>query len=106
MKAIFSSPHLFLVNHYKNIVESNDIVCVIRNTFLSGAVGELPPTEVWPSLWVVDADDYERASKIITLAMVEFNADGPTWVCEGCGEVLILQFSECWKCGGLRHNLD
>jgi len=100
VKSIFSSPHLYLVIHYKNIVEANGVVCIVKNTFLSGAAGELPPTEVWPSLWV-DRSDYLRAEKIVADAIEEFKADGPPWDCEKCGETSPSQFDVCWCCGSV-----
>jgi len=103
MKSIFSSPHLYLVNHYKNIVESNGIGCVVKNTFLSGAAGELPPTEVWPSL-CVDNSHYEQALHIISVALEDFSSDGPSWDCGNCGETSPSQFDVCWRCGGLPDN--
>ena len=103
MKNVYSSPHLFLVNHYRNIVESYGIPCVVKNSFLSGAAGELPPTEVWPILCVEDERDYDRAKQIVDeeLSRLENNT-GKQWVCQKCGERIEEQFTDCWKCGAPR----
>ncbi|MGD8558069.1 MAG: DUF2007 domain-containing protein [Gammaproteobacteria bacterium] len=103
MKNIYSSPHLFLVNHYKNIVESYGIPCVVRNQFLSGAAGELPPTEVWPILCVEDDRDYDRARQIVDEELNKLeNTTYQDWVCSNCGERIEGQFTDCWNCGTSR----
>ena len=103
VKIVYSSPHLFLVNHYKNIVESYGIPCVVRNSFLSGAAGELPPTEVWPALSVEDERDYGRAKQIVDEELHRSNNrlknTNQTWICANCGEEIEEQFTDCWKCG-------
>ena len=102
MKTVYSSPHLFLVNHYRNIVESYGIPCIIRNSFLSGAAGELPPTEVWPALCVEDERDFNRAKQIVDEELHRLSNTNQTWKCAHCGEEIEEQFTDCWKCGAPR----
>ena len=102
MKNVYSSPHLFLVNHYRNIVESYGIPCIVKNSFLSGAAGELPPTEVWPILCVEDDRDYDRAKQIVDEELKRLENAGDHWVCQSCGERIEGQFTDCWKCGASR----
>lgn len=99
MKNIYSSPHLFLVNHYRNIVESYGIPCVVKNSFLSGAAGELPPTEVWPILSVEDERNYDRARQIVEEELKKLENTSQQWKCRNCGEEIEGQFTDCWKCG-------
>ena len=102
MKNVYSSPHLFLVNHYRNIVESYGISCVVKNSFLSGAAGELPPTEVWPILSVADERDYGRAKQIVDEELRKLENSNQHWKCSQCGEDIEGQFTDCWKCGSSR----
>ena len=102
MKNFYSSPHLFLVNHYRNIVESYGIPCVVKNSFLSGAAGELPPTEVWPILCVEDERDYGRAKQIVDEELEKLDSTNQHWTCKQCGEDIEGQFTDCWKCGSPR----
>ena len=102
MKTVYSSPHLFLVNHYRNIVESYGIPCEVKNSFLSGAAGELPPTEVWPALSVTDERDYNRAKQIVDEELHRLSNTNQHWTCAHCGEILEEQFTDCWKCGSPR----
>ena len=100
MKSIYSSPHLFMVNHFKNIVESYGIDCFVKNIYLSGGAGELPPTEVWPRLFVLNELDYERALQIVNEEMKSMDEtnSGDDWICSNCGEKVDANFSVCWKC--------
>jgi len=83
-------------------VESYGIPCVVKNTFLSGAAGELPPTEVWPVLCVEDERDFDRAKQIVDEELNRLDNVGQNWVCRNCGESIEDQFTDCWKCGAPR----
>ena len=98
MKAVYSSPHLFWVVYYKDILQSNGIECFIKNEYLSGGAGELPPNECWPRLYVDDTD-FERAEQIVQTEMNKKVVDESPWICEQCGEENEGQFVICWKCG-------
>jgi len=99
MKNVYSSPHLFLVHHFKTILEAHHIPCIIRNVYLSGAAGELPPTEVWPVLCVEDDRDLVRAEQIVQQELTSFASEYPGWTCTRCGESIEGQFQQCWNCG-------
>ena len=98
MKAVYSSPLLFWVTYYKDILRSNGIVGFIRNEYLSGGAGELPPNECWPRLYVHD-DDFDRAEHIIQRELSTTLTQDPPWTCRRCGEENEGQFAVCWNCG-------
>ena len=98
MKLLYSAPSLLMVRHVKNLLQSYGIVCVLKNENLSGAAGELPPTECWPELWLADNQYYDEAYRLLHR---EEAAQQP-WVCCGCGEELEGQFDRCWNCGKYR----
>lgn len=83
-------------------MESYGIPCVVKNSFLSGAAGELPPTEVWPVLCVEDERDYNRAKQIVEEELGRSDVVNEHWVCRRCGERIEGQFTDCWKCGAPR----
>ena len=98
MLLVYSSPNPLMVGHIRNLLEVEDIACLVKNEYLSGAAGELPPTEAWPEIWVIEPRDHEHAREIVANALQE----PPTierWACPQCGEVIEGQFTECWKCG-------
>ena len=96
---VYTSPDLPMVGHLKNILESFDIPCTIRKQFSSAAVGEIPPVECWPELWVVDFRQVERAKKIVKEALNPQIGHLSQWECPDCNELLDGQFTACWKCG-------
>jgi len=98
MKNVYSAPHLFMVHHCKNILSSHGIESIVKNEYLAGGAGELPPTECWPVL-CVDERDAERAEAIIQQALTEQPRDKSSWRCPQCGELIEPQFEWCWNCG-------
>lgn len=101
IKAIYSSEHLFLVNHMKELIESYGIECLIKNSYLAGGAGELPPTETWPRLYVLNDEDFARAMQLVEaeLARMKTVSDNGNWQCPHCGEDVDANFVLCWNCG-------
>ena len=95
MKGLYSAQNLVLVENIKNVLKRHEIESTITNQYLSAAVGEIPPNEAWPRLWVSD-QEVERAKKIIEDA--EKNSTEGS-ICPKCGEEVEGQFAVCWKCG-------
>ena len=98
MKRVYSAPSPLLVGHMRNILQTAGIRCFIRTEGLIGGAGELPPTLVWPELWVERSIDHERAERLIEEAMTA-PEPGSDWTCPACGEQLEPQFDACWSCG-------
>lgn len=97
MKRVFGSYNQQLVHHAKNLLEAAGIRVLVRNQYLSSAMGELPPAECQAELWVLEEDDFEKAEQILSAEP----PSGPDWTC-ACGERLGAQFSQCWRCGAYR----
>jgi hypothetical protein len=97
VKRLFGSYNHQLVHHAKNLVEAAGIRVLVRNEYLSGAMGELPPAECQAELWVLEEKDYEKAAAVFEAQSMS----GPDWTC-GCGELLGAQFTQCWRCGAAR----
>ncbi|MDX2426533.1 MAG: DUF2007 domain-containing protein, partial [Cycloclasticus sp.] len=51
MIKVFSAQDFIEVAFWRNYLEQQDIACQIRNEYLTGAAGEMPPIECWPELW-------------------------------------------------------
>jgi hypothetical protein len=97
LKRIYSSFDRVAVHHAKNVLEAAGIRAVVKNEFLSSAMGELPPAECQAEVWVLDDDDAVRAERVL----LSGPPSGPDWRCS-CGEVLGAQFTQCWRCGAYR----
>jgi len=102
MKRVYSSQSRFTIGRIKNALDNERINCFIKNEFLSGAVGEIPPIECWLEIWITRESHVERAQKIIEIQLANEEVQGPDWTCIKCEEIHEYQFSECWNCGTKR----
>ena len=98
MKKIHSAENSIELGFVMGMLEQEGIKCIMKNQNLSGALGEIPPQECWPELWITNDDDYEQANKIVQLALTSSDQNTAPWYCS-CGEKIEGQFTACWKCG-------
>jgi hypothetical protein len=99
MKRIYSAKDPLMIGHLKNVMATFGIKCVTRKLDLISAAGQLPPTECWPELWVIDDDKANRAKSILKKTLAPLSSVKKSWICNGCNERIEGQFSECWNCG-------
>ncbi len=99
MKRVYTDSDPLIVGHLEQVLTSRGIVCIVRNRHLMGGAGELPPTEVWPQLWVENDEDAPVARRLIDEVLANQDQAGPDWTCPDCGERIEGQFAECWNCG-------
>lgn len=99
MKRLYTDQNSLIVGNIKNIMENNDIECIIKNFMLVGSVGELPPTVCATELWVLDDEKYDEAMVILKDVFSEHKDLGSKWKCSKCGEMIEAQFTDCWNCG-------
>jgi hypothetical protein len=98
LKRIFSSHDLAAVHHAKNLLETEGIRAVVKNEFLSSAMGDLPPAECQAEVWLLSDHDLQRAQQIL---FAPKPLEGG-WSCAACGETAGPQFTQCWRCGAYR----
>jgi hypothetical protein len=98
LKRIYSSHNLAAVHHAKNLLEAEGIRAVVKNEFLSSAMGDLPPAECQAEVWLLREHDLERAQKILFSG----ESTDTAWNCAACGEAGEPQFTQCWRCGAYR----
>ncbi len=98
MKKVYSSENSLEVGLIKGMLEQDGIGCLVKNQILAGAMGELPPLECWPELWITDDRDLPLANKIVEAALTTPAEQATPWHCQ-CGEEIEGQFSACWSCG-------
>ena len=65
MKRLFIHHDPLLAGYLHATLESMGIEALLKNSYLSGALGELPPTATWPEVWVINDDDFERAEAVM-----------------------------------------
>ena len=100
MKLLLRCEHAIAAAQLAGALRAAGIDCEVRNTTLSGALGEIPFLECAPQIWLRDDIDEPRAHELI--ALLRKPPAGAPWVCDACGESLEPQFAQCWSCGSLR----
>ncbi len=98
MRKVYTSPNRMLIGLLSGALGDHGIECIIRNEYLGGGVGELPPQECWPELWVLRDDEEARARQVLDAVLPRRAITGETWQCPRCGEWLEPQFAACWRC--------
>ena len=101
MKRLYCTADFVFLGYLRGVLEDAGIACHTKNEHLLGAAGDLPPTEIWPELWIINDGDWMRASRFIETLSETLNAaqdERTPWRCEQCGELLEPQFTDCWVC--------
>ena len=101
MLKLYVSQDTLLVGHLRRPLEDQGIHCMVRNEFLLGGAGDLPPNECWPELWITDERDLEPARRLLQ-ALTQAGDGASPWQCPACADRLEGQFSHCWNCGAER----
>jgi len=103
MKRIYLAQNPIMANLLKGILESRGIKATVQGEFLWSVRGETPAgPDTWPSVWIVDDSDYEKAMEIVVGFESEKapdDSEGREWRCDNCGEDNEGQFAGCWNCG-------
>ncbi len=102
MKKIYEHLEYARVGHYEAILESEGIPTLVKNLGASVGTGEIPFTEVFPELWVVNDEDYDRALALLEAYQPPDTTGLTDWTCPQCGERVEKEFGECWNCSTLR----
>ena len=97
MRRVFTHEQPAMAGYVCALLQGQGVVCEVRHQYLGGAVGELPPFECWPEVWVVD-HQADWALELVE-ALAPADQPGPDWTCPGCGERVEGQFAICWQCG-------
>ena len=100
MKLIARADHPLQAAIWADTLRAAGIRCEVRNTALSGAMGEIPFLECAPQLWVLN--EHEAARALEVLQQLRQPVTGTSWHCAECGEESEPQFGNCWKCGAVR----
>lgn len=101
MKKVYSSDNLVMAGHVKSLLELENIECIIKNENLTGGIGELPPVECWPEVWIINDDKLPEAESVVRSVLDTGDSDAPPWQCQ-CGETIEGQFGACWNCGAVK----
>ena len=98
MKRLLQAPNLALATLWVDQLVGAGIAASVQRAYASGIVGEIPPDQALPEVWVQDDAEHGRAD-----ALLHELRHRPTrrWLCMGCGESVEGPFDQCWNCGAL-----
>lgn len=98
MQKVYTCDNIMFAGLVKGQLEANGIHCLLKNESLAGGIGELPPIECWPEVWITDDTDLPEARRIIDSMQRDLATVNKPWRCQ-CGEIIEGQFTQCWNCG-------
>lgn len=102
MKKLLSHLDFTRIGHYQSILQQQGHPCIVKNANAASVMGEIPYTEVWPELWILDELNYDKAVDILK----EYDDGLPEtvapWLCPKCKTTIETGFGECWNCGTVK----
>ncbi len=102
MRKVYSCSSVIELSPYQFALDAAGIKYLIKNEFSQGATGEIPATESWPQLWVIDEQDFEKAQQLCTSVEAEQKQNNADWQCSNCNEINASSFEYCWQCQTIR----
>ena len=98
MKLAYENESRALIYSVKNLLESENIDCHLKNEFSSTTGGaDLGISNLTLELWVINDSDLDKAQSIIEAQLTK-SANSSDWICSECKEENDGSFESCWKC--------
>jgi hypothetical protein len=104
---VFVAQHPTEAHLLKGLLESNGIPSEVRGDALFGVRGEIPFTEAFPEVWILDDTQAGEAFDVLrnrSTATSDVDAS-QSWRCSSCGETIEAQFTACWRCNADKPNV-
>ena len=98
MKKLYVSQNLIDVESRKELLDQAEIPCMVKNQRSAMLGGEVPFAEVFPELWVLRDEDFEKARILLKNWEEAKPIETTSWTCTNCGELHQKEFTTCWKC--------
>ena len=101
MRDVFVDQDSARVGFYKSVLDQAGIPNFVKNESTSNAITGMPvPSSLFfPTLCVVNDDDYDRAMELLKEIYDAPSSETPDWRCSKCNEEVPGNFDSCWKCG-------
>ena len=104
MKQVYLAENPIEAHMVVDLLAEEGIAATVQGENIFAVRGALPIS--YPTVWVLDDDDYERARKLaLEYDREEYAAPGSEdlprkpWTCPQCGERIEGHFDACWHCG-------
>lgn len=99
MKRLIQAPNVALATLWCDLLCQAGVPAVVQRAYTSGIVGEIPPDQALPEVWVLDATQRDAAAQLLDELR---HPPWRHWLCHGCGEAIDGPFEQCWNCGATR----
>jgi hypothetical protein len=96
MKRVLQAPNLALATLWADQLAGAGVAASVQRAFASGIVGELPPDQCLPEVWVSDDAQLEPARALLAQWQT---LPHRVWACRSCQEIVEGPFESCWNCG-------
>jgi Putative prokaryotic signal transducing protein len=97
MKRLTQAPNLAIATLWADALEREGIATTLQRQYLSGGIGDLPPDQCLPEIWITELHQETRARELLHTLK---NVPQRRWGCV-CGELVEGGFEQCWKCGAM-----
>jgi len=98
MILLYTCENLIEAQQIMHALEEHNIEAQLINQNLSGAMGEIPFTETWPKIHLVNEQDEPEARKILEDLKELEKKSTRDHFCNKCGERNPGNFASCWNC--------
>lgn len=95
MLRLVQAPNIAIAALWVDALRQQGIDASMQRYFLGAAMGELPPDQCLPEIWLADDAQEERARDLLHELT---HLPQRRWMC-GCGELVEGGFESCWQCG-------
>jgi hypothetical protein len=99
MKRVVQAPNLMIATLWVDMLTHAGMPATVQRAFASGIVGEIPPDQALPEVWVEDDHHHTPAVRMVDLLQHPVER---RWVCSRCEEIVEGPFEQCWNCEALR----
>jgi hypothetical protein len=97
MKEVFRHYDSSTVALLDGLLRDAGMQTLLKN-FTGGNIVEVPIPCLYPSIFVLDADDAPQAKALIEDYLNHQPHEGPDWLCPECGREVDGFLAECWSC--------
>ena len=95
MLRLTQAPNLAIATLWADALGDDGIVASVQRQYLGGMMGELPPDQCLPEVWIRHPEQEVRANALLHDLQ---HVPQHRWRCI-CGELVEGGFSQCWLCG-------
>lgn len=96
MKKLHTAPNLALATLWADMLGAAGVPASVQRAFNCALVGQIPPDQAMPEIWIDDETQFERARGLLHEWQ---HLPEHRWVCTGCAELVEGPFEACWNCG-------